>query len=267
MPERTCSNFEEALSAFMDGELVDDERREIEAHLSGCPGCQSRFRAEQSVRSFVRQRRNRLVEPASEDLRRRIIKTVKAEETQRRWDILSQRRTVGRLALAASLVLCILSGALYFRSEEPEKSVVPEVVDAHIRCLMKQDGGLKLVTADPEVMSEWFRGRLDIGASAPTFQGTDLRLVGGRLCYLLDREGAHMVYQSGAHVICLFVFNRGDLTLPQGREVVSAGHPIRLTAYKGYNVAVWEDRGLIHALVSDVPQDNLKTLAVSTLSA
>lgn len=267
MPERTCSQIEEALSAFLDGEVIDAERREIEAHLSVCPGCQSRYRAEQSVRSFVRQRRNRLVEPASECLRRRIVKAVQAEETRRRWDVLSQRRMVGRLALAASLVLAVIGGSLYFRSTEYPKSVVSEVVDEHIRCLMKQDGGLNLVTADPRAMSEWFRGRLDIGVSAPPFQGADLRLVGGRLCYLLDRQGAHMVYRQGAHVICLFVFDQHDLSLPHGREAVSAGHPIRLTAYKGFNVAVWEDRGLIHALVADVPQDNLKALAASILSS
>ena len=267
MPELACKQVEEALSAFLDGEVIDAERREIEAHLSVCPGCQSRYRAEQSVRSFVRQRRNRLVEPAPPDLRLRIVRAVQAEETKRRWDAMSRRRTFGLLALAASLVLAALGGSLYFRSAEYPKSVVSEVVDEHIRCLMKQDGGLNLVTADPRAMSEWFRGRLDIGVSAPPFQGAGLRLVGGRLCYLLDRQGAHMVYREGAHVICLFVFDRRELSLPHGQETVSAGHPIRLTSYKGYNVAVWEDRGLVHALVADVPQDNLKALAASALSS
>ncbi len=266
MSERTCSQIEEALSAFLDGEVIGVDRREIEAHLSVCPGCQSRYRAEQSVRSFVRQRRDWLVAPAPSDLRLRIVRAVQAEETKRRWDVMSRRRTFGLLALAASLVLAVIGGSLYFHSVEYPKSVVSEVVDEHIRCLMKQDGGLNLITADPKTMSEWFRGRLDIGVSAPPFQGSDLRLVGGRLCYFLDRQGAHMVYREGAHVICLFVFDRRDLSLPHGQETVSAGHLIRLASYKGYNVAVWEDRGLVHALVADVPQDNLKALAASALS-
>ncbi|OGG54795.1 MAG: hypothetical protein A3F84_21785 [Candidatus Handelsmanbacteria bacterium RIFCSPLOWO2_12_FULL_64_10] len=267
MPELACNRIEETLSAFLDGEVTEAERKEIEAHLSACPGCQSQYRAEQSVRSFVRQRRNQLVEPAPPDLRLRIVRAVQAEETKRRWDVMSRRRTFGLLALAASLVLAVIGGSLYFRSAEHPKSVVSEVVDEHIRCLMKQDGGLNLVTADPRAMSEWFRGRLDIGVSAPPFQGAGLRLVGGRLCYLLDRQGAHMVYREGAHVICLFVFDRRELSLPHGQETVSAGHPIRLTSYKGYNVAVWEDRGLVHALVADVSQDNLKALAASALSS
>ena len=112
MPERTCSQIEETLSAFLDGEVKDAERREVETHLSVCPGCQSRYRAEQSVRSFVRQRRNRLVEPASPDLRLRIVRAVQAEETQRRWDLMSRRRTFGLLALAASLVLAVNGGSL-----------------------------------------------------------------------------------------------------------------------------------------------------------
>lgn len=267
MPKLTCNQIEETLSAFLDSEVTDGERREVEVHLSACPECRRRCEAERSVRSLVRGRRDRLREPASPDLRRRIVRAVQAEETQRRWDVMSRRRTFGLLALAASLVLSVIGGSLYFRSVEYPKSVVSEVVDEHIRCLMKQDGGLNLVTADPKTMSEWFRSRLDIGVSAPPFQRLDLRLVGGRLCYLLDRQGAHMVYREGAHVICLFVFDRRELSLPHGQETVSAGHPIRLTSYKGYNVAVWEDRGLVHALVADVSQDNLKAMAASALSS
>lgn len=267
MPEKTCTQIGEGLSAFLDGEVAEAERREIEAHLSACPQCRAHLQAEGAVRSLVRGRRERLREPAPPDLRLRIVRAVQAEETQRRWDVMSRRRTLGLLALAASLALAVIGGSLYFRSAEHPKSVVSEVVDEHIRCLMKQDGGLNLVTADPKTMSEWFRGRLDIGVSAPPFQGAGLRLVGGRVCYLLDRQGAHMVYREGANVICLFVFDRRELSLPHGQEAVSAGHPIRLTSYKGYNVAVWEDRGLVHALVADVPQDNLKALAASALSS
>ena len=102
MPELACNRIEETLSAFLDGEVTEAERKEIEAHLSACPGCQSQYRAEQSVRSFVRQRRNQLVEPAPPDLRLRIVRAVQAEETKRRWDVMSRRRTFGLLALAAS---------------------------------------------------------------------------------------------------------------------------------------------------------------------
>jgi anti-sigma factor RsiW len=76
-----------------------------------------------------------------------------------------------------------------------------------------------------------------------------------------------MVYREGAHVICLFVLDRKGIPLPQDQEAVIAGHPVRLTSYKGYNVAVWEDRGLVHALVADVSQDNLKAMAASALSS
>jgi anti-sigma factor (TIGR02949 family) len=267
MPERTCSQVEEALSAFLDGEVIDVERREIEAHLSVCPGCQRRYRAEQSVRSFVRQRRDRLVEPAPPDLRLRIVRAVQTEETQRRWDVMSRRRTFGLLALAASLVLAVIGGSFYFRSAEHPKSVVSEVVDEHIRCMMKKEGVLEFTTADPGAMSQWFQGRIDIHVAVPPFQRPGLRLAGGRLCYLLDRQGAHMVYREGAHVICLFVLDRKGIPLPQDQEAVIAGHPIRLASYKGYNVAVWEDRGLVHALVADVSPDNLKALAASALTS
>ncbi len=129
MPEWTCNRVGEALGAFLDGEAPEAERREIEAHLSACPGCRARCEAERSVRSLIRGRRDRLVEPAPPDLRLRIVRAVQAEETKRRWDVMSRRRTFGLLALAASLVLAVIGGSLYFRSVEHPKSVVSEVVD------------------------------------------------------------------------------------------------------------------------------------------
>ena len=270
MPEKTCTQIGEGLSAFLDGEVAEAERREIEAHLSACPHCRAYLQAEGSVRSLVRGRRERLREPAPLDLRRRIVQAVQAEETQRRWDALSRRRTAGRLAMAAALVLCVLGGAFYFRSSEPPRSIVAEVVDEHIRCLMKltkKEEVLDFMTADTRAMNQWFQGRIDINVTAPPFQGSDLRLAGGRLCYLLDRQGAQMVYREGEHVICLFMLDRREIPLPQGHEVVVSSHSIHLTVYKGFNVAVWEDRGLTHALVADVSQDNLKALAASALSS
>jgi anti-sigma factor RsiW len=40
---RRCDERAEALSAFLDGELPPEERRELERHLSGCDGCRERL--------------------------------------------------------------------------------------------------------------------------------------------------------------------------------------------------------------------------------
>jgi anti-sigma factor RsiW len=45
----TCDQASELLTAYLDGELADAERAAVEAHLSGCPACQSRVEALRSA--------------------------------------------------------------------------------------------------------------------------------------------------------------------------------------------------------------------------
>ncbi|MBI3550572.1 MAG: zf-HC2 domain-containing protein [Elusimicrobia bacterium] len=46
--------MKENLSAFVDGELSADERRELKAHVAGCPGCARELQELQGVSSAVR---------------------------------------------------------------------------------------------------------------------------------------------------------------------------------------------------------------------
>ena len=268
MPELTCTRVEEAISAYIDDEVSDKERGIIEGHLSVCPECRMRYEAGKALRSLIRSRKDRLLEPASPDLRQRVAKAVNAEETQRRWDALSRRRMVGLLSLAASLALCVIGGSLYFHASSPPRSVVSEVVDEHIQCLLKQEGALDFRTASREDLSQWFQSRIDINVAPPRFHPADLRLLGGRLCYLMDRRVAYLMYRGeGKQMVCMFVLDKMGIPLPPGQDARISGRNVRLTAYKGFNVVVWEERGLFHALVADVSQSNLKTLAASALSS
>jgi mycothiol system anti-sigma-R factor len=53
--ETICEKCEEMIQPYLDRELDEAERREAEAHLSGCGYCQKRYRFEEELRRYVRR--------------------------------------------------------------------------------------------------------------------------------------------------------------------------------------------------------------------
>ena len=49
-----CEEFEEALSALVDGELGDDRRGEVQAHLDSCDACKRTVERWQRLGSAAR---------------------------------------------------------------------------------------------------------------------------------------------------------------------------------------------------------------------
>ena len=264
MPALMCGQIEKLMAAFVDGELPEEERQEVRNHLTECPACSAQVRAEASVRSLVRARQVCLKETAPPHLRRRVLKAVREEESRRRHPA-GHRQTRWVFAAAASLVLAVIGGAVYLSQDEHPNTVVASVVDEHIRCLLRQDGGLDIMGADSDETAAWFRERLPVNVVPPVFEGAEIRLAGGRLSYILDRQGAQLVYRQGSHVICLFILDKSGVTMQKGEGAMVDGHPVRFATYKGYNVAVWESGGLVRALVADLPHQNLRALAASSL--
>lgn len=64
-----CEDCEAMMQPYLDGMLSDEELAEAHAHLEACPGCERRYRFEQSLRHFVRVA---VDEPVPEGLRERL---------------------------------------------------------------------------------------------------------------------------------------------------------------------------------------------------
>lgn len=264
----TCEQAERWLAAFIDDELDVDERERVQSHLDECPSCTTQHRAEASVRDLVRNRKAHLKLEAPAGLKRRILQAVRSEQAGRGRIPRLGRRPLWAFAAAACLALAVVAGgALYLNQEDSPDAVVASMVNEHIRCLMKLDGGLDVVASDPAEVGRWFRGRLAAGVLPPSFENTEMRLQGGRICSILGRYGAQLVYQRGDHLVCMFIMEPNGAALPEGEERAIAGRPARFTVLKGYSVVIWENRGLLQALVADVGDQELMALAESSVKS
>jgi anti-sigma factor RsiW len=64
------------------------------------------------------------------------------------------------------------------------------------------------------MFSEWFQGKILFTFDLPELQNSEFSLLGGRLTYLAQTPGAHLVYEVRKHPISVLVFQEGWAVLP-----------------------------------------------------
>lgn len=256
--EAACYDLEPMIAAQVAGELSREEESAVRRHLDQCPPCRRLAAEQQGVRALLRVRARGLQEdgpPLLEERIRQGLERADAERGRRgRW-------VLGTLAAAVAGVW-LGTWALNSRGSTAGQEIVAEAVNDHIRSLLSPDTALQVATSDPQALSAWFRGRLDIAVDVPSLTAAGLQLRGGRVCYLLDRPVAYLLYEGDRTTPhSLFMIGRSGVHLPRADEVTLEGRRVCLTRYKGYALAVWEAGGIVYALVGDCPRAELESIA------
>src|SRR4051794_13124430 len=57
---RSCDALDPLVTPYVDGELPDDDRQAVEAHLRACAPCHSRVSAERAVHALIHDRKPEL---------------------------------------------------------------------------------------------------------------------------------------------------------------------------------------------------------------
>jgi anti-sigma factor RsiW len=99
----------------------------------------------------------------------------------------------------------------------------------------------------------WFQGKIPFTFNLPELQGTEFILVGGRVTYLEQTPGAHLIYQVRKHEISVFIFPELGLEMPS----FSAGSVNALS----FNTESWTQNGLRYFVVGDASADNIAALS------
>jgi len=203
----TCTDIYHQLDAFVDGELPPDDRRSIEQHLGGCEACQARV---EQLRALTRAvRRDVRAERAPSDLWERIEAELPAAAESpsvaedpdvvkpARW----WREKVRPLALAASVVLLlgIAAAGVWWQLRSDYSIVAAPVQDFTTYRLSERN--LDVESADPEIIRAWFEEKLAFELPPIKARLAGFDLVGGRLCWFLDRRISALAYQRGEEVV------------------------------------------------------------------
>jgi anti-sigma factor RsiW len=235
-----CDDCRDALSAYVDGELLPEEGDMIREHLASCGQCATEHDALAALSRRLKAGLER--SPAPDILKARIRSALAQPDVFE--PVGRPRRLPWPGLIAAGVIFAALTaGASYAvaRRGASPPSIAEQVLSSHIRSLMP--GHLTDVESnDLHNVKPWFNGRVDLSPAVPRLDSAGFPLVGGRLDYVGGRPVAVVVYTRRQHVINVFSWPVDD------RRTRTA---IRSTE-KGYHIVHWSDGGAEFWAASDL---------------
>jgi anti-sigma factor RsiW len=245
-----CEQWRGKLDAYLDGELDSSEASALAVHLRTCAACSSDALERVQMKRSVQMAGKRYT--ASAEFRNRIAKSIATKprhDSGWAWRI---------LAVPALLVLIIsLAVNFYVKREVSQRQLVySELADLHVSALASATP-VDVVSTDRHTVKPWFQGKIPFTFNLPELQGSDFTLLGGRVTYLAQTPGAHLIYQVRKHEISVFIFQ--ELTSDRGEEPASGpSGPMRALSF---NVENWTQNGLRYFVMGDVGTEDIQALS------
>ncbi len=241
-----CESWGAKLDAYVDGELSSSESKAVAEHLRECTSCAAyALGLVQMKRSIAAAGKRH--HPGAE-FREKIQKTI-GSKPQRGgswyWKI---------VAIPAALVLILsVTVNLYVDREKARRErIYSELTDLHVSTLAS-GSPVDVVSTDRHTVKPWFQGKIPFSFNLPELQSTDFTLVGGRVTYLAQSPGAHLIYRLRQHEISVFIFqDRGDGT------AALASAPVSMLSF---TVEGWTKNGLRYFVVGDVGAQDIENLS------
>jgi anti-sigma factor RsiW len=257
------------LNAYLDGELDEPGAREVEAALARDPSLQQRL--DGLVRA-VALTRAALAPALHEALPDRLtaIGTAPPHVSSHVAVVpltpRAQRRWVVPTALAASLLLAMVGGAIGYEHYISSGRGLPRLVagdawldtvsnfhQVYARIYADEDRALVDIAGDDaERVGTFFSQRLARNLQVPDLTGHGFALQGGRLVIIQSKPSAQIVYVAdNGKTLTLSVLSAGG-----GRDVLP-----RLERRRDANVLHWRSGGTNYALVGDIETGLLHAIA------
>jgi anti-sigma factor RsiW len=240
----SCETWRAQLDSYLDGELASSA--ELMAHLRTCPACTSAVLERVNMKRAVQIAGKRYV--PSVDLRNKITGTLAQKpltNPTRRWAL--------ALIPAFALLLAVFFVNSYARRERAAtQRVYSELADLHVATLASSTP-VDVLSTDRHTVKPWFQGRIPFTFNLPELASSEFTLLGGRVFYLDQVSGAHLIYQVRKHQISVFI-------LPD-RASELARVPSGFASTFSFQTETWTHNGLRYFVVGDASADDIRSLS------
>ena len=240
-----CESWKAKLDTYVDGELPDDEMRSFVAHVRTCPSCSADALARVQMKRAIQTSGKRFAPSAA--FRSRIQQSI----SPRRPPIF--RIAWMFAAAAAILVVGAILTSPYLVHPSGRDHIFSEIADLHVETLASSTP-VDVLSTDRHTVKPWFQGRIPFAFNLPELQNTDFSLLGGRITYLEQSPGAHLIYDVRKHHISVFIFQ--DRPLPGGVDAYSL-----FSKKQPFNVKTWAQDGLRYLVIGDASSADIERLA------
>jgi anti-sigma factor RsiW len=162
-------------------------------------------------------------------------------------------------AVIAILAIVALTVSYQSRQRSQAEQAYGEVTDIHVATLASESP-FDVVSTDRHTVKPWFQGKIPFSFALPELQNSEFSLLGGRVTYMEQTPGAHLIYEVRKHRISVLIFPEGAL-----HEKLNASSPVQKEL--SFNVETWSQDGLRYFVIGDaaaVEIDNLSKLLKSS---
>jgi anti-sigma factor RsiW len=252
-----CSEWQSRVASYVDAELPTLEMDSFRAHLATCADCAANTLALTESKMAVRRAGNRYA--ASLELRAKVFNLARGESQPSSKATDTERKGLGavsvvhwpRWALASAALVLLAAGLFVTANRRQSAKAVAEFADLHVTALASANP-VEVVSTDRHTVKPWFQGRIPFTFDLPELQGTPFTLVGGRIAYLHQEPGAHLVFAYQRHFISVFIF----------RDTPQLAMPAAFFADKtsSFTLRTWIREGLRYVVIGDANAATIENL-------
>jgi anti-sigma factor RsiW len=242
-----CEAWKLQLDTYLDGELPSEQMRALDAHVHSCPSCAADALLRVQMKRQIHAVGKRFT--PTPEFRKRMQQRIAAKPG---------RSSVGLtwvMASAVVAVLAVIGLATVDREREHARSeqIYGEVADLHVATLASS-APVDVISSDRHTVKPWFQGKIPFAFDLPELQNSEFSLLGGRMTYLDQTPGAHLIYEVRKHRISVLVFQERSL---RGR--LDQNSPV--TRKLSFNMESWSQGGLRYFVLGDASAADINDLA------
>jgi anti-sigma factor RsiW len=239
-----CESWKAKLDTYHDGELSAEEMRTFDAHVRSCLACSADALARVQMKRAI-QVAGRRFTPSAE-FRKRVQHSI-APRPRRSFSL--------GWMLAAAAAVILVGGTLTstYVGTRGRDQVFSEIADLHVATLASSSP-VDVISTDRHTVKPWFQGKIPFAFNLPELQNSEFLLLGGRMTYLDQTPGAHLIYDVRKHHISVFVFQERSLPARLDESSLS---PKKLP----FNMETWSQGGLRYFVIGDASTADLDSLA------
>jgi anti-sigma factor RsiW len=161
------------------------------------------------------------------------------------------------VVLAVGTLTSIYLGARSGKNTASRDRVYSEIADLHVATLASPSP-VDVISTDRHTVKPWFQGKIPFAFNLPELQNSEFSLLGGRMTYLDQTPGAHLIYDVRKHHISVFVFQERSLSLKlSARLDDNSLSPKQLP----FNMETWSQGGLRYFVIGDASAADIDSLA------
>jgi anti-sigma factor RsiW len=247
-----CDSWKEKLDTYLDGELPEQEMRSFDTHVRSCPSCTAEALTRVQMKRAIQVAGKRFT--SSGEFRKRIQQSIVPRP--------KRSLTLGWMLAVAAVVLAVAGLTTTYvvrsgRDQFARNRIYSEIADLHVSTLASSTP-VDVMSTDRHTVKPWFQGKIPFAFNLPELQNSEFSLLGGRMSYLDQTPGAHLIYDLRKHHISVFVFQERALPL----KTSASPDESSLSAQNlPFNMETWSQGGLRYFVIGDASAADIDSLA------